>query len=534
MKDYQKISPTIDSPKSISRCAFLLGTAAAGITALLAGCGFSARNRNTSNRRSDGNDGDGLFDFSINTVRQVDFANPLVIPPLAQSTVNDGRRTFDLTAQAGSSQILPEKQTQTWGFNGAMLGPTLRAHRGEEVAIRFRNELDETTTVHWHGMHLPASMDGGPHQLVASGQSWQPHWQINQPAATLWYHPHPHGETEKHVYQGLAGLFIIDDDTSNGLALPADYGIDDIPVIVQDKVFNEAGQLRLAERAEVGLLGDTILVNGTYGPYLDVTTSKVRLRILNGSTARIYNFGFNDDRNFQLIGTDGGLLTAPYHTNRIQLSPGERAEIVVELEPNRETILRTYPPELGAILSIANAYGSKDSFDILQLRAAPQLQPVPDVPSVLAAIEPLREGDAAQTREFRLDGRKINGRGMDMSRIDEVITAGNTEIWDLFNQNLYPHNFHIHDVQFQILDIGGNPPSPELAGWKDTVYLRPQTHYRVIMRFEEYVDPHVPYMYHCHLLWHEDTGMMGQFVVVEAGEESQIADRLPDSHEHGH
>jgi FtsP/CotA-like multicopper oxidase with cupredoxin domain len=517
------------STKPLSRRTFLLGTAAAGFTVFLAGCRSSNDNQAAGDRGRR-----GLLNRSVSAAGAADFVNPLAIPPLAPSTVQAGQRIFDLVAQAGVSQILPGRETQTWGFNGAMLGPTLRAHRGDEVLIRFRNELDETTTVHWHGMHLPAVMDGGPHQPVASGQSWQPHWQVKQPAATLWYHPHPHGETEQHVYRGLAGLFIIDDDVSDALALPADYGVDDFPVIVQDKFFDGAGQFRLGGRAEVGLLGDTILVNGTFAPYLDVTTTKVRLRILNGSTARIYNFGFSDDREFYLIATDGGLLSAPHRINRIQLSPGERAEVIVEIEPGGKTILRSYPQDLGTALALTGAYGGRDSFDILLLRAADRLQPAPALPATLAAVKPLSEADATRTREFRLDGRKINGRGMNMQRIDEVVTVGSTEIWDVFNQNLYPHNFHIHDVQFQILDIGGAAPPPELAGWKDTVYLRPRTHYRLILRFTDYTAVDVPYMYHCHLLWHEDQGMMGQFVVVEPGEESLISGRLSVADGHGH
>lgn len=516
------------STKRFSRRTFLRGAAAAGATALLAGC------RATNENQRAGDRGGGLLNRGSSAAGAVDFINSLAIPPLASSTVQAGRRIFDLVAQAGMSQVLPGRETQTWGFNGALLGPTLRARRGEEVLIRFRNELDETTTVHWHGMHLPAIMDGGPHQPVAPGQSWQPHWQIKQPAATLWYHPHPHGETEQHVYRGLAGLFIIDDDVSDALALPADYGVDDIPVIIQDKFFDGAGQFRLGGRAEMGLLGDTILVNGTYAPYLDVTTTKVRLRILNGSTARIYNFGFSDDREFHLIGTDGGLLAAPHRTHRIQLSPGERAEIIVEVQPDTQAILRSYPPDLGVTPAVAGDHGGTDSFDVLLLRAAAQLRPAPGIPSTLAAVEPLQEADAVRTREFRLDGITINGRAMDMRRIDEVVTVSTTEIWEVFNQDLAPHNFHIHDVQFQILDIGGNPPPPELAGWKDTVYLRPHTRYRLILRFTDYTALDVPYMYHCHLLWHEDKGMMGQFVVVEPGEESLISRRLSVADGHGH
>lgn len=497
--------------RRFTRRSVLLG--ALGMSMIWVGC---------SGARSGNRQGGGSFDF----------ANPLAIPPLAAATVQGDQRHFELVAQRGESTLLPGQISETWGFNGPFLGPTLRARRGEEVFIHVRNALRETTSVHWHGMHLPAEMDGGPHQPVRAGESWRPHWRVNQPAATLWYHPHPHGETERHVYQGLAGLFIVDDEISEGLSLPTTYGVDDIPVIVQDKRLNRAGQLRMGERAETGLLGDTILVNGVYAPYFEATTELVRLRILNGSTARIYNFGFDDNRDFALIATDGGLLDAPYETNRIQLSPGERAEIVVKLQPNQTASLRSYPPDLGTLVALAGAYGGQDSFDLLQLRAVAQLRPSPALPATLAPSERLHERDAARSRIFRLDGRKINNRRMDMRRIDEIVTVDTTEIWELFNQNLYPHNFHIHDVQFQILDIDGSPPPPELAGWKDTVYLRPRARYRTIMRFSDYVDETIPYMYHCHLLWHEDQGMMGQFVVVAPGAEGALSGQIDAAHPH--
>ncbi|MBM7093806.1 multicopper oxidase domain-containing protein, partial [Streptomyces sp. S12] len=141
------------------------------------------------------------------------FDNALAIPPLAESTVEqDGTRVFSLRMQAGETEFRDGVRTPTWGFNGTYLGPTLRAKRGEKVRVRITNELGEASTVHWHGMHLPARMDGGPHQMIAPGGTWTPHWTVDQPAATLWYHPHPHGKTEEHVRRGLAGLFLLDDD----------------------------------------------------------------------------------------------------------------------------------------------------------------------------------------------------------------------------------------------------------------------------------------------------------------------------------
>ena len=158
----------------------------------------------------------------VSTIGKVDFDKPLAIPPLAESTVEaDGTRVFALDAQAGATEFEPGEPSSTWGFNGSYLGPTIVAKRGEHVRVDVTNSLEEPTTVHWHGMHLPAEMDGGPHQMVEPGATWSPEWDIDQQAATLWYHPHPHGETEDHVSRGLAGMFIVQDDAEAALALPS-------------------------------------------------------------------------------------------------------------------------------------------------------------------------------------------------------------------------------------------------------------------------------------------------------------------------
>jgi FtsP/CotA-like multicopper oxidase with cupredoxin domain len=467
------------------------------------------------------------------TVDKVEFNQPLAIPPLAESHLDgSGRRVFNLTAQAGRRQFVRGRTTSTWGLNGDYLGPTLRARRGEQVVINVHNKLGRATTLHWHGMHLPAVADGGPHQMVEPGQTWSPSWRIDQPAATLWYHPHPHGQTEKHIYRGMGGLFIISDVVEAALDLPREYGVDDIPVIVQDKRFTEDGSFDEGEHRATGLLGDTLLVNGTLGPFHEVATERIRLRLLNGSTARIYSFGFSDNRRFALVGSDGGLLPAPYETDRIQLSPAERAEIVVSVKPNERVVLRSYPPELGTNVGLTKIAGGEDSFDVLELRAASSLTSSAPVPRRLVDLPRLQPADAVTTRGFRLAGRTINGKRMEMDRIDEVVTKYTTEIWEVMNQHPVPHSFHVHDVQFQILSVGGAAPPPQLAGWKDTVYLPPRVPIRIIMRFADYADPVMPYMYHCHLLFHEDGGMLGQFVVVEPGQRAGTPGG-GGSHEHG-
>lgn len=466
---------------------------------------------------------------TIDTVGEVEFSRALAVPPLAESEVVDGTRVFDLTLQRGESDFGRDRPTPTWGVNGDYLGPTLRASRGEQVQVNVTNHLGEESTLHWHGMHLPAVMDGGPHQMVADGQTWSPTWQINQPAATLWYHPHPHGETARHVYNGISGLFILDDpDTDGGGVLPSTYGVDDIPLIVQDRRFSghefDHGRSLLNN---TGILGDHVLVNGTPDPYLEVTSERVRLRILNGSNARIYNFVLDDEREFDVVGSDGGLLPAPVSRSALELSPGERAEIVIAVTPGERVVLRSEP-----LTSMDNVFaGTRDRLDILELRAADTLTQSPPVPDQLAPEPDLGSGEIAVERSFNLANDAINGESMDMARIDFASEVDTTELWRVRGRDNSPHNFHVHDVQFVVRAIGGEPPPAELAGWKDTVLLIPGVEYELMLRFTDYTDPDMPYMFHCHLLRHEDRGMMGQFVVVAPGEQ---AGEVPHDHDRDH
>ena len=456
----------------------------------------------------------------VDTTGDSSFDQPLRIPPLLEpETDSDGRSVFDLQLQQGPAELLPGTETVTWGANGNYLGPTLRASRGADVTVNVANSLPEATTLHWHGMHLPAVADGNPHQLIRPGDTWSPTWTIDQPAATLWYHPHPHGETADHVYRGVAGLFLLDDD--HRVELPDDYGVDDIPVILQDKRFDEDGSLDMGAHflSTVGQLGDEILVNGTHGPYLDVERDLVRLRVLNASNGRVYNLGFDDDRSFDLVGTDGGLLEQPVSLRRLQVSPGERAEIIVRVDPGERTVLRSDSPDIGLNFLRRRFSGGDDRFDLLEIRAAGTLAESPPVPSRLIATELPDPADAVTTRTFELSGRsRINGQKMDMNRIDTVVAVDTTEIWEITNRSGNPHNLHIHDVQFRVLALDGDPPPPHLDGPKDTVFIPPGNTVRVTVKFADYTDPDIPYMYHCHILFHEDAGMMGQFTVVEPDE----------------
>ena len=468
-------------------------------------------------------------------VGELAFQTPLVIPPLLDGDTDEaGRRTFDLTLQTGSKRIVPTGEATTWGVNGSLLGPTLRARRGDIVAPLVHNELPEETTIHWHGMHLPAAMDGGPHQMIATGESWYPHWTVENPASTLWYHPHPHGRTAEHVYRGVAGFFLIDDDASDALDLPCEYGVDDIPLVIQDRLFDDAGELDFRQTGGLGLFGDTILVNGTYDPHCTVTRTLTRFRILNGSNTRFYNLGFTDDRPFRLIATDNGFVPGEaVELARLLLGPGERAEIVVALAPGDDVILRSHPHDLKQNRFNFENAGEEDTFDLIRFEAAAELVESPPLPNQLVDGGGAPDVPASATvREFRLGGNSlINSQGMDMARIDEVVPAGALELWNV-ESNGQPHTFHIHGATFHVLKVNGEEPPVELRGPKDTVFVSDDHSVRLAVQFGSHTDPDTPYMFHCHLLRHEDNGMMGQFVVVEPGTEDSTPRTIEAHHDH--
>jgi len=478
------------------------------------------------------------------------FPNPLKIPPLLEGSLSDGVRQYDLRLQEGVSQFLSGLSTPTWGINGAYLGPSLKLHDGETVRLNVTNTLKEDTSMHWHGFLVPAICDGGPAQVIPPGATWSPQFTVIQRAATNWYHSHLMHATGPQVYKGLAGMMIVTDEHSGAVELPSDYGIDDIPVIVQDRDFNTDGSFRyVSEYAGViqGIQGDTILVNGTVSPHFLATTRTVRLRILNASNARTYTFAFADERAFTQISSDGGLLEQPLERTRMILAPAERADILVNVSDGRATTLishgmvSNFPVYQGAMSELMRSMDTQ-SFEILAIRPQSALAPSPVVPAHLSRIERLDPALAVTTRPVTLmmghgmrsgedagphaglrsgfggghggGNYSINGRRMAMDFVNERVPLGDIEIWEMRNTTPMTHPIHIHNVHFQVLDRNGTPPPPEERGLKDTVRVLPGETVRVLCRFEHYRDPETPYMYHCHMLEHEDRGMMAQFVVV--------------------
>ena len=491
--------------------------------------------------------------FSQSNTTTSDQLNPLKIPVELRGELNADLNTpvrqFQLTLQSGSTSFFPNVQTATMGINGSYLGPTMRFRRGEEVALQVQNQLNEPSTLHWHGFHLPPSADGGPHQPIEAGQTWNTGFEVVQYAGTFWYHSHMLHTSGEQVYRGLAGLILIDDNEQE-VELPSDYGVDDIPLVVQDRRFDDDGSLLYMNRYEdlvMGMHGETILVNGTRNAFFEAETRKLRLRLLNASNARTFTFAFSDDREFHQIASDGGLLGRPVAMTRLELAPAERGEIILELAPGEEVKLlslgkpNNFPEFDGAMSAIMRKLNTQ-SFDILQIRAQPELRDSPEIPEQFNSIYRLPEAASTNTRQFLLSmgsgmrsgedrgpGRgtrngngggygggqfSINGRLMNMNFVNERIELNTTEIWEVRNNSPMMHPFHVHNGQFQILDRDGVAPAANEMGWKDTVKVESGELVRIIMRFTDFTDEENAYMYHCHILEHEDRGMMGQFLVV--------------------
>lgn len=464
--------------------------------------------------------------------------NDFRVPPLELGRRSGKDVYFDLDIRSGMSAILPNRLTPTFGINQKFLGVTLRANKGDQVHIKVKNNIRRTTTLHWHGAKLPAKSDGGPHQPIKPGHTWLSEFEIIQPAATLWYHSHQMHETGSQVYHGLSGMFIVDDEESKALDLPSEYGVDDFPVIIQDKDFNRDGSFQyLSDFRDklMGMKGETILVNGVINPVLKVTKSLIKLRLLNGSNARAYHLNFDDGRMFHIIASDGGLLEKPEMAHFIKLAPAERVEILVDVSDGKMPILRHKMHTQKSAnrmtgMMMQQAEGKKLEFDIFQIDASsmstsnkkiPKSLVKHNMPSIQSVIKKrvfkLRMQMGPQLMMGAMAGSKdllqINGKSMNINRIDEVVKAGSVELWEIENTSMMEHPFHIHNVQFKIVSRPSKIKGHEL-GFKDVVLVQPHETVQVLIEFPKFSDAKIPYMYHCHILEHEDRGMMGQFVVV--------------------
>jgi bilirubin oxidase len=470
-----------------------------------------------------------LLILGLSDLHAQSFTNPMAIPPLVTGN------QFTLSVAQGSGQFYPGITTNNlFLINGNYLGPTLEFIQNDTVEINVINNLNEVTTMHWHGLHVPAIYDGGPHIEIPAGTTWTPRFKVLNKAATYWYHAHTHMLTQSHVTRGMAGLIIVRDTEEAQLNLPRTYGIDDFPIIIQDRRYSPSGNFQLAA------LGDSVLINGTANAYLDLPAQVVRLRLLNGSNARVYNLGFSDNRSFQVIASDGSLIDQPSTMNRLTIANGERFEILLDLsgQQGNSFTLWSYATEMmsdipGAVqgMGMDNSYLNGVDFPLFQINVvAPSANPVTSVPSSLINIQPVDTTGTARSRFKVLSGQGmismgnffIAGQQFDINVINDTIILNDKELWEFVNVSNLAHPIHLHDIQFRILQRNGNPPPLHESGWKDVVLVHSMESVKLSMRFETYSNNTIPYMYHCHNLAHEDMGMMLSFAVIDTSSASSV------------
>lgn len=506
----------------------------------------------------------------------------LAIPPLLEP---DAQGNIQLAIKQGASQFVPGKKTTTWGYNGDLLGPALSLKKGQSVNIHIANQLPEDTTVHWHGLEISGEQDGGPQAIIKPGASRQVNFTIDQPEATCWFHPHTHGKTGYQVAMGLAGLVIIKDEQSDKHGLPSQWGVDDIPVILQDKRLKDDGQIDYqldVMSAAVGWFGDLMLTNGAVFPKHVAPKGWLRLRLLNGCNARSLNISTSDGRKMYVVASDGGLLAELIAVTELPILMGERFEVLIDARDGRSFDLLTLPVnQMGMtiapfnqplpVLHIETTMGTgagKLSEQLATLPALPSLAGLTrrrfhlmmDMRLDMQGMMMLRErygeqamghmgghggmmqghmmsngenggmgmmghgnmggmrngGGHCGTGSGELDihnANTINGRAFSMTEAAFDAPMNHQEIWVISGRgDMMLHPFHVHGTRFRILKENGKVVEPHRQGWKDIVKVEGQVS-EVLVEFKHPATKAHPYMAHCHLLEHEDTGMMMGFTV---------------------
>jgi FtsP/CotA-like multicopper oxidase with cupredoxin domain len=412
---------------------------------------------------------------------------PLSIPP----TTSPESLTL---AEAPAVVDIGGGYSQVWAYNASFPGPSLVARRGDSASIRLVNGLQQETITHWHGMIVDEANDGAGFYTIPPGGTYDYSFTIDQRACLNFYHPHPDKLTGEQVNLGLAGAFIVRDDVEAGLGLPS--GAREVPLLIRDATLDSAGNLQYRPRSG-GFDGQIPLVNGTQWPYLAVDGGLYRLRVVNGANARIFGLTLTNGAPFTLIGNDGGFLETQSDLTRIDISPGERLDLLLSfagISPGQWVTLRD----------------ARTNWDLLQFFVvAPGTGSVPTL-----ALPPITKlSSPVTTRTFSFDGMsRINGKEFDLNRIDFRVPFGTTELWRFTTGGNAPHPVHVHGASFQVQSRTGGRGSvfPWERGWKDTVLLEDRETVEVLIRFEGFRGR---YVIHCHKLEHEDAGMMSAFEV---------------------
>jgi len=500
----------------------------------------------------------------FNPVEKTGFTNKLNVPS------DNGLLGFlDVTAPVKMKiaeqmlEIIPGKKTPLLAYvveqdGKIFINPIIRVKKDSVFSLLLQNTMKEKTIIHWHGLKADSKNDGLPQYAIKSDTTYQYNFKISNEAGTFWYHPHPHGFTSKQAYLGLASMFIVNDTYSDALeeALKLKPGITDIPLVIQDKRFDKEGHLVYnPNRMEwfMGYYGDNILVNLTLKPYLEVGSRLYRFRILNASNARIYRLAFEKGTEtfpFQIIAGDGGFLDKPYAAKELFMGAGERAEVLLDLSKEAkgtEIFLKSLAFDAmenemggGGMMSKMMDYMSGSSiqnggaFNVMRLVVTEKVSADVKIPEKLADLPSLNAKDIKDTKVRKIAITQqnmqwlLNGKIYDMNEFPVEVKKGTKEIWEMTNANFsMPHPMHIHGFLFRVLDRKNSPPQVSQSaldkngltvmdmGYKDTVLVWPGETVRVLIDFTHNFAGAQDYVAHCHILEHEDAGMMFNYRVLE-------------------
>jgi FtsP/CotA-like multicopper oxidase with cupredoxin domain len=453
----------------------------------------------------------------------------------------------DLKATWDKVSILPGEPTKVWSYGGKVLrgdpgamqtlqnsylGPVFRVRKGQKIRINFTNEIDEHSIIHWHGLHLPEEMDGHPRFVIPYGKTYVYEFEVRNRAGSYWYHPHPHRRTGPQVYAGLAGMFIVTDEEEQSVPLPT--GMYDIPLVIQDRTFNSNNQFVYftpeVMNPMLGFFGDSILVNGQLHYELPVSASPYRLRVLNGSNARIYKLAWSNGEAMTVIGTDGGLLDKPLNLPYVVLGPGERVDIWADFSKEKAgneislMSLSFFDGFTGGMGSrgMMGGPGTRSgrtlpngaAFPVLKVRVVRHGSVSSSLPTRLSRFERFERQDAVNAHNpkpfiFAMQHMAwtINGRIFEMEDVahEEIVRLNTMEVWDFINGGAgmgmmgmmqMPHPVHVHGLQFQVTDLWVDDTGLSAwetvrdgfpyGGFKDTVLLMPGVRMRTLLKFEDF------------------------------------------------
>jgi len=431
-------------------------------------------------------------------------------PTLKNLSSVPGVVEVNLTAAPARLQLVPGgPRVPVFAYNGSIPGPTLDVHEGDSVIVHFRNELPEVTTVHWHGLHVPADMDGSPLNPVPPGGSYTYTFRISaNSAGTYWYHPHPDRRTTYQVAMGLYGGLII----RSAHDPLAERGIPERLLILSDNRFNADGSIAFPDsqsiQAEIdlenGREGNVLFVNGQVAPTISIRPGEVqRWRIVNASAARVYRMALPGQSMIH-VGSDGGLFEHPVEVKELVLADAGRVEVLVRGEPAGRTVaLEDLPYDRYMPQTRPADWDSTRTVLWLNESTGPRASQVA-IPSELRPVPPIDTTHVAEHRVIVMSQGLIDQKRMDLNRVDIRARLGTTEIWEVQNVVGMDHPFHIHGLQFQVLERGGKPEP--YRSWKDLVNVTKHSSVRIVVHFADYPGK---WMYHCHILDHEDEGMMG-------------------------